>query len=95
MQLTQVGKCNNCGACCYIYSQTLRRYHWCEHYSFTMMRGHCTVYGTQLRPRECAEFPRGPMDLERVAKECCIKFVDDKGRVVDGSMDKRVRLARI
>ncbi len=47
------------------------------------------------RPKECAEFPRGPDDLDRVKQYCSIRFVDENGRVVDSWMDPHVRLAPV
>jgi uncharacterized cysteine cluster protein YcgN (CxxCxxCC family) len=88
--LYKIGTCNNCGACCYVYSHTLKRFHVCEAYT-TKSRLHCSVY--DKRPKECREFPTGPTDLERVAKWCTLKFTDDQGRIVD--IDKNVKLSRI
>lgn len=95
-QLTQIGACNNCGRCCYVYSNTLKRFHWCEFYSVTRPGGHCLVH--KNRPEVCKSFPRGPDDLERVklmGAKCSIQFVDEAGRVVDCWMDKNVQLTPI
>lgn len=90
MQLYQIGKCNDCGACCMLRADDMTE-HICPYYTIKSNQ-HCTLFGSKKRPRECAEFPRGPADLERVAKWCSIKFVDEKGVTVDGMMDKRVKL---
>jgi hypothetical protein len=95
MAYTKVGNCNNCGACCYVYSPRLKRFHLCEMYSVTRPGGHCLIHGKQNFPKECAAYPRSPMDLERVQDKCCIQFVDEKGCVVDPWMDKKVILTKL
>jgi hypothetical protein len=82
--LTRIGTCNNCGACCYVYSNVLKHFHVCEAYT-NLSDKHCTIYNN--RPKECREFPRDPADLERVKQWCSLKFVDNKGRIVEGLVD--------
>ena len=86
-----IGACNNCGACCYIrYPDGIERI--CFNYDIHSIK-HCKVYGK--RPKECRDYPRTPMDLERVAKWCSLRFVDEHGKVIDAAMDKTVKLTRL
>lgn len=89
----KIGACHNCGACCYVLFPD-GKYRICQHYNIHSNL-HCKLYGKKERPKDCINFPRGPMDLERVKKWCGFRFVDDKGCTVDGYMDKRVTLQRL
>lgn len=73
----------------------LGHFHVCEFYTVNNPAGHCRLYGTGQRPKECTKFPRGPDDLDRVKQYCSIRFVDENGRVVDSWMDPNVRLTPV
>lgn len=90
MQPTKIGNCNNCGACCYILYPDMK-WRICFNYNIHSDH-HCKIYSN--RPKECREYPRTPMDLERVAKWCSLQFIDEKGRVIDPQMDKSVKLVK-
>jgi hypothetical protein len=92
MHLTRIGVCNHCGACCYIWSNTLHRFHVCEAYTTKNPDGKCGVYGNEKRPKDCEQFPTCPEDLERVSKYCVYRFVDERGRVVEPWMNPKIRL---
>lgn len=64
--------------------------HICINYTITNPQGRCRIY--DKRPQVCRDFPRSPMDLERVSKWCTLRFFDEKGRVIDAQMDTSVKL---
>jgi len=88
----KVGACNDCGACCYVYSQALKHFHICEFYSIKTVK-HCTIY--ERRPKECRDFPRSPADLERVQKWCSVKFMDERGVAISPFMETGLKLTPI
>jgi len=53
---------------------------------------HCTAY--DVRPQVCKDYPRAPADLFDTPN-CGFFFVDEKGRKIDGYMDRRTRLRLI
>jgi Fe-S-cluster containining protein len=89
--ILQIGTCTDCGACCNILYPDLT-WRMCPFYNSKTAK-HCRIY--DKRPKECREYPRGPMDLARVNKVCGINFVDEKGITVDAYQDKRVTLTRV
>jgi hypothetical protein len=94
--LTRIGSCNNCGECCYLWSNLLKRFHWCEYYSFTRIGGHCLIHNDKEHfPKDCREYPKTPDDLARVNKVCPIRFIDERGRIVDSWMNPKVKLTPI
>lgn len=84
------GSCLNCGECCKTLFHNSQR-SICQYFDGSTVK-HCTIYGT--RPKVCRDFPRNPMDQERLSN-CGFWFTNEMGRIIDGYMDKRIRLTKI
>lgn len=99
-EIMRTGECNNCGVCCQLYKRPdapkdspfyaeTAGYGYCNHYLPYAEQGHCAIW--LKRPKECREYPRGPMDVLN-KPTCSYHFFDGFGRKIDAYMDKRVRL---